>query len=154
MSQAADMDERITQGARHLLVDFGNDDLGRFSRGFGQADFHAQGAETMLIRRRDMDHGHIHRQDAVLEKQGEFRKQHRRKVGAAFLHRLAHIGADEQRVDPQVSFHLRLDIIAGANRKRLADFHIGDVRAHNPPEPPAVFAAPRHCRSERRAGRI
>jgi hypothetical protein len=25
--QAADVDERIAQGARHLLVDFGNDDL-------------------------------------------------------------------------------------------------------------------------------
>ena len=78
-----------------------------------QTDFHAQGAEAMLIGRRDMDHGHIQRQNAVLEQQGEFRKQDRRKIGAAFLHRLAHVGADEQRVDAQVAFHLRLHIIAG-----------------------------------------
>ncbi len=29
----------------------------------GQSHFHAQAAEAMLIRRRDMDDGHIQRQD-------------------------------------------------------------------------------------------
>ena len=30
--QAADVDERIAECARHLLIDFRNDDLGRFCR--------------------------------------------------------------------------------------------------------------------------
>ena len=49
------MDERIAQGARHLLVDFRDDDFGGLGRAFGQADFDAEAAKSMFVRRRNVD---------------------------------------------------------------------------------------------------
>ena len=43
---------------------------------------------------------------------------------AAFMHCLAHVGADKERVGAKVAGHLRRDVIADAHRQRVADFHV------------------------------
>ena len=124
----AEMDERVAQAARHLLVNLSDDHRGRLCRRFGQASFDAKAAEAMFIGWREVYQSNINRQDSVLEHQRKFREQNRREVGTPFLDGLADIGADEQRVHPQVAFHLWANIIGRTHRQSLSDFNIFQVR--------------------------
>ena len=78
----------------------------------------------------------------VFEQQRKFRKQHRREVGAPFLHRFADVVADEQRIHPQMPFHFRVHIIGGADRQRLADLHVFRDSERIPPKPRELSGAP------------
>jgi hypothetical protein len=69
--QPADVDEGVAQGARHLFVDLCDDHPGGFGRRLGQADLHPQAAETVLVRHRNVDDGHVHGKGAAFEEQGE-----------------------------------------------------------------------------------
>ena len=47
---AADVDKSVAEGARHLLVDLGDDDAGRLGRGLRQADLDPIAAKAVLVR--------------------------------------------------------------------------------------------------------
>ena len=59
--------------------------------------------------------------DALLEAQRELRQEHRREVRPTLLDGAAHVGPDEERVGADVARHLRRDVVARAQRERVAD---------------------------------
>ena len=129
VGEPADMDEAITQGTRHLVVDLGDNGSGRLGRGLGQPHLDTEGAKAVLVGRRAVDHRHV-RLEQVRIAQGvwDLAQEDRREVGAALVHRLAHVVTDEEGVDADVPLHLRRHILGRADGEHLDDLHILQLR--------------------------
>lgn len=50
----------------------------------------------MLVRRGDLDQGHVDWQDAAAEEVGDLTQKNRHVLGAPLRHRLAHVGPHEE----------------------------------------------------------
>ena len=64
-SMSYDVDEAIAQRARHVRVDLRDDERGVFGGAFDDVHRHAEAAHAVLVRRRDLDQGHVQRQLAA-----------------------------------------------------------------------------------------
>jgi len=72
-----------------------------------------------------VDKGGVERQGAAgLEERGDLGQEHRRVVRASLLHRIANVGAYEQRVVPEMAFHARRDV-----RSRAFGVEVDDLDA-------------------------
>ena len=69
------MNHGITQGARHLWIDLGNDFMRVFGGAFDDIDGNTQTAHAVFIGRRRMNQRHIQRQAARFEKFGNVREK-------------------------------------------------------------------------------
>ena len=84
------MDKGITQSARHLRVDFSNDDACTGGGGLSHAYFHSVGAEAVLIGRRNVDECGIYRQAPGSKQPRNLGEETGREIGAAFADGGAH----------------------------------------------------------------
>ena len=57
----------------------------------------AVGAEAVLVGRRDVDEGDVHRDGPRADEAGDLGEEHRHQVGTALVDRLAHVRAREER---------------------------------------------------------
>ena len=106
----ADVQERIAERARHLVVHFGDHVPGAARRGQRAVDASAEAQVAVLVGRRGLDEGHVDRHLARGEQPFDFAEEDRRVVGAALLDGLAHVGAEEQSVVAEMAFVLGPDI--------------------------------------------
>jgi len=106
----ADVQEAIAEGARHLVVHFGDDVAGAL--GGGEAAIHAgaEAQESMFIRRAGLHEGGVERQLAGAEEVLNFAQEDGRVIGAAFLNGLADVAAEEQAVVAEMAFVFRASV--------------------------------------------
>ncbi|MCG3173374.1 MAG: hypothetical protein GMKNLPBB_01571 [Myxococcota bacterium] len=117
------VDERISQHAGHARVDFRDDQIGRLDRRLDNIHGDAKGAVTMHVRRADLDHRRRERILARVEQGRYFREEDRGEIGAAFVHRLARVVADEEGIVPEMSREALLDEIHPADGQQADDLH-------------------------------
>ena len=78
----------------------------------------------MGIWRRNLDQRNVDRQVAVLEEAFDLMKEDRSVIGAAVVHRLAHVAADKKCVVAEMAFHLGRHISARSERQHMDDFDV------------------------------
>ncbi len=93
VGQPGHVDEAVAEGARHAVVDLGDDHPGRFGGGLGQADLDAQAAKAVLVRRAEMNQGRVEGKDAMAKQARHLGQETRRVVCTALVDGPAHIGA-------------------------------------------------------------
>ena len=82
----------------------------------------------MLVGRRDVQHGHVHRGAAAGKKPGHVRQEDRHVGGTSFGDRVPGVRADEERTVEEVAGLLRLSVRGGAVRVQMDDLDIGQLR--------------------------
>jgi len=124
----AHVDEAVAQGARHVRVDLGDDELGALGGGLGHADLGAIRAVAIAVGRRHLDERHINGQPPALEQAGNLRQEDGCEVRPPGVHCLADAGADEERVDAQVRGELWLDVVGFADDQHLDQHQIAEFQ--------------------------
>jgi hypothetical protein len=82
----------------------------------------------MLIRRRDLDEGHVQREPAAAEQAGDLREETGGEIGPTLLDGPTDVVADEEGVDADVPLHAGGHIIRGAHGEDLHDLHVLQLR--------------------------
>ena len=127
--EVLDVNERVAEDVGHLRVDLGDDSLGGAGTGLRQAGLNAEGAKPVRIGRREVDEGDVDGEHPLFEQQRVFRQQYGRVVRSSIPHRLADIVADEHRVGAQVALQFRRIPGGRADRQRLRDLHVLELRS-------------------------
>src|SRR5262249_11616283 len=91
----ADVQESISQGTRHLVVDLDDDVLRALRRGQRGIDARAKTQVPVGVGRRTLQQADVDRQGPRREQALDLAQEDRRIVGAALLYGLAYIAADE-----------------------------------------------------------
>ncbi len=127
--KAIEGDERVAEGARHLLVDLRDQMASRVRGRKRRVDRGAERAVAVPVRRRQLDDRHIEREPSRREQRGNVGEKHRDEIRSSFVDRPAERRADEQG-DREEAFPV---FRSGKWRRPLSvhvkQLHIGEVRA-------------------------
>ncbi len=127
------MEEAFARGAGHLRVDLSDHAAGALHSGGHDIHTYPERAEPHLVRRGDLDQGHVQRQDRLLEEGGHVAQKARRVVAPTGIDRLAGAGTEEEAVDLE---RVAVLVIGPGGSAEHKDVHQLDI-----PEP---FAALQH----------
>ena len=100
---------RVSVRPRHLLVDFGDDDAGGIGRRLGRIHGGSQRAETVRVRRGELQERDIETDSPGMEKCRDIRKKDGHEIGASLLDRLSEGGTGEQRNGEETALATGID---------------------------------------------
>lgn len=123
----ANVDEAIAESARHVGVDFGDDEISGLGGRFGGADFDTEATETMLIGGGDGDERDIEGDNFVTEETGDFGEEDGGEIGAPFLDCLADVGADEKCIVAEGVAVVRGDVGGADEGEDVEEFDVFEV---------------------------
>jgi hypothetical protein len=92
-------------------------------RGQRRIDARPQAHIPVRVGRRALQQAHIDLDRLRSEQPLDFTEEDRRIIGAPFLHRLAHIAADEQGIMPEVAFILRKNVVGDPHGRHVKHLH-------------------------------
>ena len=118
------MEEGLSHGAGHLVIDLGNDHLGIQAGGLGTAHRDAQGHVAVLVRRSDGHHCHIDGESAVREEPGGLMEEKGGVVRPPFLHGFAGGAAYEHGIMVEVPLHFGIAILSLSHGDPVDDLHV------------------------------
>jgi len=124
VGELGDVDERVAQGAGHLLVRQGDHDARPLGRRLGALHAHPVGAEAVLVRGADVDQRHVHRQDPFREEAGDLAEVDGHEIGAAGVDGLPDVGAREERPVAEGAGEARVDVVGIAEGQQVRDLHV------------------------------
>ena len=125
--QARDVDEAVPERARHLPVHERHHGARALRRRLGALDAHAVGAEAVLVGRRDLDEGHVHRDHARAHQPRDLRQEHRHPVGAAVVDRGPHVRAGEERPVAEGTGRGGIDVRCFAEGHQVRDLDVAQL---------------------------
>ena len=100
---------RVSVRPRHLLVDLGDDDAGGIGRRLGRIHGGSQCAETVLVRRGELQERDIETDSSGREKCRDIRKKDGHEIRASLLDRLSEGSAGEERNGEETPLATGLD---------------------------------------------
>src|ERR1700746_428806 len=118
------MNETITVSSWHIVIDLRDNVAGTLGGGQRSIYTHAKTAETMRIRRRDLDQGDSNRHLASLKQLLNFAQINGRVVGTALVNGLAHVGTNENCIMAKMACHLWRNIRRRPHRHHVDDLYI------------------------------
>src|SRR5579872_6263652 len=122
----ADVKEAIAQASGHPLVDFRNDMTGAMRGRQAAIDAGSEAEESMLVRGAGLDKRNIEGQLAVSKEIFDFAQEDGGVIGAAFMDRLACVGAEKQAVVPEATGVFRTGVSTVPERQHVADFDVAE----------------------------
>ena len=119
-----DVDETIAQRPRHFRIDLRDDQRGVFGGALHDVHRHAEAAHAVLIRRRDMNEGHVQRELPGIEQTRDVRQVNGRVIAQPFLDDVAHVFGDEKAVHAEVLRQFAVRVGRIAEREQVDNFRV------------------------------
>ena len=129
LRDAVDVEEGVPEGARHVGVDLGEDQVGGIHGRAHDVDRHAEADEAEAVGRAHLDQGDVDVHAARSDELRDLREEDRHEVGPPLLHRLADVGADEERGVAEARLQPRLHVGGRAQGHQVHDLVARQVRA-------------------------
>ena len=126
---AVDMYERVAERARHPGVHLGEHQVGALDGGPHHIHRDAEAHVAVRIGRAHLDERDIDPDPTAADELGDLGQEHRDEVRPALLHRLAHVGPDEERRVPESVGVLAGDVGRRPERHQMNDLVVGEVLA-------------------------
>src|SRR5436190_11960903 len=131
------VDEGVTESARHPRVDLRDHLAGMFGGGFRGIHSDPEAAEPMFVRRGDVNQGHVYPDRAAGEQRLDLAEKDGYEIGPSFVDRLAHIGASKKSDVAKRAGHFRQNVVRIAGGQQMDYGHIaqlGRAAYHGPDE--------------------
>ena len=119
-----DMNEGIAERTGNIFIDHGDHMLGALDGGQRSIDRSTQRHVTVRIRFRHLDHRHITGQYAAAVKFLRFAQENRNVIGVTGLRHLAHVAANEKRIELEHALEFGIGIRRGAFGVQVMDMYI------------------------------
>ena len=121
---AADMEERVAERARALVVDLHDGAAGALRGGQGGVDAGPQAHVAVRVGWRALQQADIDGQGAGAKQFLDFAEEDGGVIGAALLYGLAHVAADEEGVVAEVAFVLGQNVVGDPHGCHVQDLDV------------------------------
>ena len=123
IGELRDMHEVVARDVRHVLVHFGDDDLGTAGGRQGIVAGNPEAAIPVFIGQGHLGHGHIHREIAVEERR-HVREVERVEVAPVLSHGSAGVASYKVGDVAEMPFGFRRQVFAVVNREHVENLHV------------------------------